>query len=111
MKKHQSTPVSSIAPKTIISVQPAPSAMPVEADRSPGLSPEQIPQVESGDREIPNDLEAADALGIDAHELHDEILNEELQLHPTAHGDEEDMKSLKGVADELHRRLSGNPSR
>ena len=92
-------------------VRTNPSGMDADIEKSPALSPEQIPQVEASDLEIPNDLETAEALGVDTQELHDEILIEELQRHPTAHGDEEDMKSLEGVADELHRRLSGNPRR
>jgi len=68
--------------------------------KPPSLSPDRIPRVEVGDSQIPNE-----------NELHEEIRTEELQRHPDAHGDEEDIKRLARVAGDLHRLLSGKRPR
>jgi hypothetical protein len=75
------------------------------------LSAEQIPVLEARDVDIPSAIESAEALGFDEIELQDEIRSEELQRHPDAHDNEDDLKGLEGLTRELHRRLSGERPR
>ena len=75
------------------------------------LSAEQIPVLEASDLDIPSEIECAEALGFDKNQLHDQIRSEELQRHPDAHDNEEDLRSLEGLTGELHRRLSGERHR
>jgi hypothetical protein len=82
----------------------------LDPDDSIQLSAEQIPVLEASDLDIPSEIESAEALGFDENELHAEIRSEELQRHPDAH-DDDDLRSLEGLAGELHRRLSGERPR
>ena len=77
----------------------------VATDESPALSPEQIPQTEVKDLDLPNDVETAEALGLGLQELSDEISEEERQHHPDQQGD---VEHATGLAEELDRRIAGN---
>ena len=74
------------------------------ADESPALSPEQIPQTEMEEMDLPNDVETAEALGLGLQELSDEISEEERQHHPEQQGE---VEHETGLAEELDRRIAG----
>ena len=77
----------------------------VEVDASPALLPEQIPQTELEEMDIPNDAETAEALGLGLQELSDEISEEERQHHPDQQGE---VEHTTGLAEELDRRIAGS---
>ena len=83
----------------------------VPADESPALSPDQIPVGDEADADLPNAVEAAEALGRDERDLHADIRDEEQQRHPDAHDEDDSAASREAVADEFHYRLSGGRRR
>lgn len=77
-----------------------------DGDEPSMLSPEQIPVADSEDRALPSDVEVAEALGVDAHELSDEIRDVERQRHADVQGDVEHTAGLTALADEFDRRMA-----
>lgn len=77
----------------------------VATDKSPALSPQQIPLTEMEELELPNDAETAEALGLGRQELSDEISEEERQHHPDQQGE---VEHETGLAEELDRRIAGS---
>ena len=88
-----------------------PVSSPVSGDDSPALSPQRIPVEEAVDMALPTEAETAEALGLGASDLREEILEEEHQRHADSPGDEDDTAGLQVLADEFHRRISGGRQR
>lgn len=78
----------------------------IPMDESAALTSDQIPPTEPGERALPSDAEAAEALGVGKQELSEEIREEERQRHPAAQAEVE-RAGLAALAEEFDRRIAG----